>query len=304
MVTALSFVCLSVLWLIASSRARLNWGQLGHPSTRDLIAFYVAVTIIDLFEPICFATTWQRFRAFRDHSTDFALAIRRATTKVACLWVMLIFIGVGLQLISPGKLPGRLPELLDHIAGVNVWFQFFVFPLLIVAGYSGMYSSSDTCVSALLYLTETGRTWKHPSLRGEVPLRRQYYWAMGAVFTMTFIMYAFMKQTKGIEPVNIAIMLFGNAVVLAPTVLLLTKLDLCSSESEARARSLLVGASIVLGFVTYWLVAGIIRNWAIAGGPAALSGLIASAIPAYLLLLRERRMAGDRKDEEDVRAVS
>jgi hypothetical protein len=292
MVSTLSLVCLSVLWLTISNRHRLTWGALGHPPARGLVGFYVGITVIDLLQPLCFATTWQRFRAFRDRSTDFTVAIRRATLKVTYLWVMLIFIGAGLQLVSPGPSNENLSEFLDRVAGLNIWFQLFVFPLVTVAGFSGMYSSSDTCVSALLYLTETSRAWREPSFQGDAPLRRHYYWVMAAIFALTFGMYIFVERTKTklLDPAHIAITLFGNAVILAPTVLLLTRLDV-RSKSQMRSRSLHIGVSIVLGFVAYWLTAARVHYWATFGGSATLAGLIASSVPAYLLLLRERRAA-------------
>jgi hypothetical protein len=289
MVTTLSLISLSVVGLVLSWRHALHWEAVGH-SNGHLVAFYLGVTIIDLFQPLCFATTWQRFRAFRDRSTDFTVAITRATTKVSFLWIMLIFIGVGLQLVSPAPPNENLAHFLDRVAALNIWFQLFVFPLLILAGFSGMYSSSDTCVSALLYLTETNRAWRLASLRDDAPLRRHYYWVMAGIFLLTSCMYVFVKQTK-LDPAQIALTIFGNAVVLAPTILLITKLAPCTSEYEGHIRSGYIGTSVVAGFFAYWLATLAYPDWAIA------SGLLVAAVPAYLLLIRDRSAVKTQKTE-------
>lgn len=298
MFTTLTLVSISLAATVLSARHRLSWGAIRHP-TDNLVAFYVGVTVIDLFQPLCFATTWQRFRAFKDHSTDFNAAVTRATVKVAVLWIMLIFIGLGFQLISPGPQHEDIAQLLDRVAGLNVWFQLFVFPLLVLAGFSGMYSSSDTCISSLLYLTEANRAWRLPSLRDDSPLRRHYYWVMGGVFLLTlcmYFLYVFMNNTGPgrPDPAKIALTIFGSAVVLAPTVLLLTKLSSESSEREKRARAVCVGASVILGFVAYWTITVAFPDWAI------ISGLLIAAVPTCLLLLTDRHAV--KTQQEGIRA--
>jgi hypothetical protein len=172
MATTLVLISLSLLASVFGQRHTLNWGTIWGPrqSHPSFVAFYAWVTIVDFFSPLCFATTWQRFRAFRDKSTDFPIAVRRAIVMVVFLWLMLIFIGIGLQLLCPAPVPPLssvtqnpvtelFPDLLDRVGGINgALFPLFVFPLIVVAAFSGMYSSSDTCVSALLYLTETSRS--------------------------------------------------------------------------------------------------------------------------------------------------
>lgn len=304
MATTLFLILLSLLAKVLGARHTLSWDTLWtfKQPHRNLVAFYAWVTIVDFFSPLCFATTWQRFRAFRDRSTDFSVAVRRAIVMVVCLWLMLIFIGIGLQLVSPAPqqavspapqepVTQLLPDLLDRVGGINVvWFPLFVFPLAVVAGFSGMYSSSDTCVSALLYLTETNRSWYPPMRQGDAPLRRHYYWVMAAIFSFTFLVYLLYRLVPtGLSPVGIALSVFGNTVVLAPTILLLTKMKACSSERDSRIRSAYIGTSVVLGFLTYWLfwLYGLFtKDYPV---PAVVAGLIAAAVPAYLLLSRERR---------------
>jgi hypothetical protein len=123
---------------------------------------------------------------------------------------------------------------------------------------------------------------------------------MAAIFGFTFAMYflyrfvptlySFMpKPLKPLNPVGIALSIFGNSVVLAPTILLLTKMKACTSEEESRIRSAYIGTSVVLGFLTYWLFW---LYWMFTMDypvPAIVAGFIAAAVPAYLLLARERR---------------
>jgi hypothetical protein len=293
MLTTLSLALLSVAVLVIRNRHALSWETLGQ-SSGSLISFYVGVTIIDLFQPLCFATTWQRFRAFRDRSTNFDVAVVRASSKVVLLWFMLIFIGVGMQLVSPAPPNDDLTRFFDRVAQTNLWFRLFVFPLLILAGFSGMYSSADTCVSALLYLTETNRGWRVEPLGEDVPLRRHYNWVMGGIFLLTSSMYLFVRHTSR-DPAQIALMIFGNAVILAPALLLITTLAPSASEKEGRLRSAYIGASVTIGFIAYWFVTCVFPNWSIA------SGLLTAAVPAYLLLRRERQAAAS-KSEERMRA--
>jgi hypothetical protein len=290
MSVTLTFVFLSVLGLVIT-RQNLNWSNLPNPPWRAVVPFYVSVTMINLFQPLCFATSWQRFRAFRDHSTDFTVAIRRATGRVAYLWVMLIFIAVGLQLASPGPVGEQLPHFLDRLIGLNsTWFALFVFPLITMAGFSGMYSSSDTCVSALLYLTESVRAWRGSAQApDDVPLRRHYYWVMLGLFGLTFAVYEFFEY-KQQDPTQIALVLFGNAVVLAPTIILLSRCDAPAEEAQARLRSVHILASLGLGGAMYWSMVYLGRaDW-----ETQLSGLAGSLIPICVLLFRERRFSGKR----------
>jgi Na+/pantothenate symporter len=301
MKTTLSLAFVSVLVLAFQKRHELHWNSLPNPSAGQLLVFYIGVTIINLFTPLCLATTWQRFRAFRDCPTDFNAAVRVAIPKAIYLWAILIAIGLGLQVI-PGA--ARQPDqdalqyFLDRLVGQNDWFRLFVFPLITFAAFSGMYSASDTCVSALLYLTESGRTWDQKRQHGEMPPRRHHYWTMIGILVLALAMYPLVKLRTTAENglMLVAMEIFGTAVVLAPTVLLLTKFDPPTAAVQARSRTWHVLVSIVVGLTAYWSFMLIrigqrypMRSWAIVGG------LLASSLPACMLLWRESpRQKGKR----------
>jgi hypothetical protein len=285
MFTALVITCVSVLVALICRWGDITWNNLPRPDNKLLTEFYVTITLINLFQPLCFATTWQRFRAFRNRPTDFASAVKHATIRVFCLWTMLIFIGVGIQLLAPAAYSHEnVADFLNRFSGLGPWFQLCVFPLLIMAGFSAMYSSSDTWISALLYLTESDRAWRHPHQLVEIQLRRHYYWVMAGLFAMTLTIYTYSRETPQ-RPTEIAVMLFSNAVILAPTVLLLGWIGpLERTDKTGRSPGGYVLVSLIGGLAVYWYMAlsGLeLKHWALIGG------LSASAMPVCLLLIRK-----------------
>jgi hypothetical protein len=291
MAVTLSLTFASVALSLISQRRNLIWANMAHTSGLDVLKFYLSVSIINLFQPLCFATTWQRLRAFRDTPIDFSVAVRRAIVNVAFLWTLLIGIGIGLRLISqPSAGKQDLAAVLNHMLGLSPWFKFFVFPLMTMAGFSGMFSSSDTCISALLYLTEAGRAWREPHAVGDRALRKHYDWIMALIFVMTLAIYIFTRNTRG-DPTDISLALFSNVIVLAPTVLLLTRLK-ANAASRSRARSLHILASLMIGVATYWtMVAHGALAWAGAGG------LVGSALPCLELLRKENSIKGELQND-------
>lgn len=129
-------------------------------SPTELVSFYLTAIAINLFSPVSLSTSWQRLYAFQPNGIDYNRAARSGVRKVVILWGTTIGIGVLAHVLFAGGSalkPGTeafidVMEFVRRGAFDNVWFSCFVFPLLVVAAFSGMYSSSDTCVSALLYL--------------------------------------------------------------------------------------------------------------------------------------------------------
>jgi hypothetical protein len=263
-------------------------------SVRELMPFYIGVAIINFFTPICFATSWQRFRAFRDQSIDFRGAMWSALRKMGFLWVTLIVIGILIPLLTGRSTDLRhleLSSIMDDIRVQSSWFQLVVFPLLIVAAFSGMYSTSDTCVSALLYLTESNRRVANDRDQAEPKVRKHYYWMMLSVGAMAVAMYfvVTLTTTSAGSLMSVAMSLFGNAVVLAPTVILLTNLNKPTDLGQAQLRTAHLSVSIVCGVAVYWIVwlVPALQSWAI------LIGLATAFVPALLLLQRERNRGGE-----------
>jgi hypothetical protein len=300
---SLPLVLISIAVVIVFNPGIVVWKLIFPPFTKGVVLFYMEVTLMNLFQPLCFATTWQRFRAFRPRNIDFAAAVGSATKKVAYLWTTLILIGVGLQAISHASISNlpaanSLPPLwrfLDQLVQDNVWFAVFVFPLLTLAGFSGMYSSADTCVSALLYLTESNGAWRGPKPT-ELPLAKKYRWAMLGIFGLTLAMYTLYSRVDPNEKTatSIALTVFGNCVIAAPIMILLGTLDWRLADVRGSSRSVHILSSIGIGILMFWSI--------MLFGPksielATLGGLVGAAVPAVLLYMSEN-VKRDVKVEE------
>jgi len=309
---------ISVVVLIFRNHAHLRWYSFSRLPFKTLLTFYVGVAIINLFTPLCLITTWQRFRAFRSRNTDFRVGVKSAVTKALFLWTTLIGIGVGLQLIPlPQPLasalvssPVSLHSFLDRLVLQNDWFQFVVFPLLILAAFSGMFSASDTCVSAIIYLSEIRHMWTDEEARRDVPLNKSYYFIMAALFLLTLGMFFVVRHATATEGLMaVALNVFGNVVVVAPTVLLTAVSEPNATPSRLRSRRRYVFISLSSGFMAYWLCllmrvggAAVLADWAI------VIALGVSGIPAYLLAREEqrerRKLRNDRISIERSRAYN
>jgi hypothetical protein len=300
-------VLLSLLYL-ALNRS-LEWQsfrRLNSVPSSGLASFYVTIALIDIFGPLCLALTWQRFYAFQALATNYKRAAYSAVRKVIVVWGSIIGIALLTQALSPW-VPAMSTEdnffriltfMKDGNGNLGDWFAYFVFPLVIVSALSGMYSSSDTCVSSLLYLTES---WVRPnsSIRSDSrPLGQHYFSAMALIFSGCLAMY-FIEANNTVDFRSldmIAINVFGNAVLIAPSVLLMSLCGVAATDSQRRWRKACVAASICAGFGAYWTAQYVgtahpLRAW------TTLIGFTAAVIPAALLMIRESQCR-----KEDLRA--
>jgi hypothetical protein len=172
------------------------------------------------------------------------------------------------------------------------WFPLFVFPLLTVASLSAMYSTADTCVSALLYLLEYWFIVRHAGAQvGRTKGLRARWLAMIMVLVLSLGVFSFVRLWFKPTILQLVFSVFSNLVVIAPTVLLGTRLRPDPTGSFARRRQFWTLMSLGLGFVTYWLSA--ILAIALGGDYLWLSqlsivaGLAGSSLPMVPLLLRE-----------------
>lgn len=154
------------LGLFLQRRVNAHWSTLWPRSfggTEGLVGFYVPVVFVNLVLPLGLVSSWQRFRAFEYVHLDMRAAVISGLKKTVLLWTGLITVALSFALFAirgagaagEPKTLGAVLEGLRFFGGD--WCEFFVFPMLIVAGLSSMYSCSDTCVSALLYLIEYSR---------------------------------------------------------------------------------------------------------------------------------------------------
>jgi hypothetical protein len=290
--------------LLAGMSGRLEWkvalaaSSSDTVSTGGLVSFYLTVCVINLFSPLSLATSWQRLYAFRACSVDYTQAAHSAVRKVVILWGTTIGIGVlahALSRAGPAHATAadRFIDVMEFVRQGpfgGVWFPCLVFPLLVVAAFSGMYSSSDTCVSAVLYMLESRTGPGQGAHVSAKPLGARYYLTMIGIFCLSLWMYWLADIGVG-NPGNleaVASAVFGNAVLIAPTIFMMFVIHPNSSMSLGRRRSVVLW-SLGTGFVVNWgfyflmLHHNSIRQW------ATLVGFAGAAIPVCLMLLEENR---------------
>jgi hypothetical protein len=271
-----------------------DWNLLWPSQKTDiLVGFYVPVIFVNLVLPIGLVSSWQRFRAFEYIDLDMRCGILSGLRRTALLWVGLIAVGLYFAILKISTAGRSLATLFDALQTQGDWCQFFVFPILTVAALSAMYSCSDTCVSALLYLIEypqSGRADRQSMAR----LSPNYYWAMGFILAVTLLSYWFLRikypQDITAAPLfKIAVALYANLSVLAPTLFLTAFLPPAASSVQMTSRPRYIVASLLIGSVVFWgcMLLGL-RN-SLWSQCATVPALLSSSLPAWLLFRRERR---------------
>lgn len=284
----------------------LQWRALLPNPQVGISAFLLNAMIANICVPMIMEPSWQRFRAFRDSSIDVSSAIKQSIRKTIFLWLGLILTGFLIPVVSahgraPTALYSPLVNTLETVRGLpSEWFAFLVFPMLAAAALSGMYSTADTSVSALLFLSD------YPDARNATEFERRrlggrYYKRMALIFGTTLVVYAVVtlwlrselnQRVTSNKLLALVFSVFSSLLVAAPTIFLMTQLA-PSHNSENSARPKYVLVSLGLGFLIFWTCTIISistgNKWlgTYAFGPA----LIGASIPAWLLMrleLRER----------------
>ena len=266
-------------------------------SKASSLAFYVPVIMANLFAPMSLAVSWQRFRAFRAVSTDFRKGIRHAVTIGSTLWLLLAIIGLFVSSGDNTDLKGAF----DTILRQGSWFGLVVFPLLIVAALSAMYSASDTCVSALLFFLEFGKqrsSSRNSSVRGLRPARSlamRHYLGMSCVLAITLLVFKFTAAYQADLLFRYAATLFGGAIIIAPLILVAAVLEPArTNPATRRLRTAMIVISFVSGMITFWTCAGIgfyVSN-DILIYIAVFPAFVVASIPAFILVIKEKTWKG------------
>jgi Na+/proline symporter len=236
-------------------------------SAGSVSAFYVDVAVINLLGPVALATSWQRFYAFQKHNIDYVKASRSAALKAFLLWGAIITFGILYGAIDlTGSQDSAENTTIISAAGSfidiifsfatrsDIWLSSFVFPLLIIACCSGMYSCADTCVSSLIYLKES--FW--PSARFARRQRRQLglsdYITMTLIFVIAFVISKVVIVNPGMfgNLVSIALGVFGNVILLSPAVAIMSVLPPAPSPKLTTPRCMAISISVLGGVLTHW----------------------------------------------------
>jgi hypothetical protein len=291
-------ISLSTFLITLSHQASsVKWNTLWFTSTNNFAGFYVQIFVVNLIAPVGLATSWQRFRAFSRVQADLSLGIRAALRKTVLLWGGLIATSLCIVLLATNSTrtfaDTSLSDVFTFIQQSGDWCQFLVFPLLLVGALSAMYSTSDTCVSALLYLLE------YPGLsrsRGKTISRRHYYAAMTAILSMTLVLHWILKKqfigdTISITSITstplwkVGIATYANLSVIAPTLFLMTLLPPASDSVQAKRRTKFILSSILLGSAAFWFCTtmGFLHHGSLWDAVATVPALIFASLPLLLL---------------------
>lgn len=261
-----------------------SWGIL-------LMGFILNVVLANLFVPLSQEASWQRFRAFSSgNELDDKKALKKSLIGAGLLWLGLIATSFLLLFALTPDQASKLTSLsnvLEQLKGINdSVFPLFLFPLMVVAGLSAMYSTSDTCVSSILYLLEyplAGQTTKGNRAHQQQPhLRRSYHVAMVILFFGSLGVYGFVRYWNNPTILQLVFSVFSNLVVIAPTVLTTVFVPPTTAKpNNFRKNCILV--SLSLGFIFYWFasLAAMIRGqgylWL--SQLSILTGLVGATLP-------------------------
>ncbi len=267
----------------------------------NVLGFYLLnVVLANLFVPLAQEASWQRFRAFTGvKHFDPSKATVDAVLQSAWLWGLIIISAFLLFVLTPVTARAELVSItgcFEHIRLLGrVWFPVLVFPLMVIAGLSAMYSTADTCVAALLYLIEYARN--RPGARAATPdataLDYPYYFAMTAIFLLSLAVYAFVRYVFSPTIMQLVFSVFSNLVVLAPAILLTGILKPYVSGTDSKLRFGSVLLSIFLGSAAYWSAS--LTAMAFGGSYLWLSeaaiaiGLLVAALPLMPLFISSRK---------------
>jgi len=185
----------------------------------------------------------------------------------------------------------NIKEVLTAFQKVDtIWFPLLVFPLLTSACLFAMYSTADTCVSALIYLIDY-----FYSLKGKghsVKYKLQSFHKMGMIFIFIISVFVYLFIHKYFNPtvLQLVFSVFSNLVVIAPTIIL--TIFLKPTEELNKKRRYLVITSLLLGMTAYWsssifsLVKGADFLWL--SQMSIVFGLVFSLLPVLPLILSKQ----------------
>jgi hypothetical protein len=266
----------------------------GHADTVTLLSFLGGVVAANLLVPLSQESSWQRFRAFT-HLHEFSIqkALSMSVWKSTVLWFGLLLLAVGLRLVGTTGASefGSMHAVLEAFRVLNDWwFPMAVFPVLTIAALSAMYSTADTCVSAILYLIDyawASRGGRAQVDHGDGKLPAAHYWAMGALFLFCMAVYAVVRFWFHPTMLQLVFSVFSNLIVIAPTIVLASRLPPLPAGQSSPRRARAVFGSLLLGSGTFWALAG----FAIAKGSeyewlsqvAIVPALFGAALPLLFL---------------------
>ncbi len=255
----MTLISLAVFWL-GKTKFSPNMSALSSsPPWKMLWGFIVNVLLGNFFVPLSQETSWQRFRAFQGgKATNFSKALFLSITKSVFLWLLLIILSFALlATVTSVQIPtlSSMSGVLEAFRTLNDWwFPLFVFPILTIAALSAMYSTADTCVSALLYLIEYRRisTPKKTAIKKMNKLSVSYYFVMAVILAISLLAYAFVRLWFNPSILQLVFSVFSNLVVVAPTVLSTAILKPRNGNTH-NSRTSYVLMSLIFGSVGYWV---------------------------------------------------
>ena len=256
-----------------------------------LSGFLINIVLINIFAPMSQESNWQRFRAFKGQNFDIKIAMTKSISNSVILWIGLIFIAFFLVVLSKGASLANITDVLKAIQSIdNVWFPLLVFPLFAAACLFAMYSTADTCVSALIYLIDYFYSFRYPEKHKKNKIETFHKVCMIFIFIISILVYLLVHEWLHPNILQLIFSVFSNLVVIAPTILLTNYIKPSEDKKINQIRKVYVFWSLALGSFVYWtcsiysLIKGAEFLWI--SQLAILAGLFSSGIPILLLLNR------------------
>ena len=286
-ITLISLVVIFIIRKIGFDNSLLNIKVTGI----TLWGFIINVILANIFAPMSQESSWQRFRAFHEQGFDFGQSLRKSILNSLILWVGLILISFFLILLSNGIPLTNIKEVLTAFQKVDtIWYPLLVFPLLTSACLFAMYSTADTCVSALIYLIDYFYSLKGKSHSVKYKLQSFHKMGMIFIFIISVFVYLFIHKFFNPTVLQLVFSVFSNLVVIAPTIIL--TIFLKPTEELNKKRRYLVITSLLLGMTAYWsssifsLVKGADFLWL--SQMSIVLGLVFSLLPVLPLIMTKQ----------------
>ncbi len=286
-----------------STGVSANWGALVKvPPVAILWGFIVNVFLANMFAPVSQEASWQRFRAFAT-SEGFNLrdALKLSVSRSIFLWVCLMLLAFALQVFVIPAEAAKMTSMSGVLEVIRVlndwWFPLCVFPIMAVAALTAMYSTADTCVSALLYLGQYSFVFAGKSRQNEASNKRQIPLAITAIFVVSMFAYAFVRLWFDPSILQLIFSVFSNLVVIAPTVITTALWHPSPDGVINKRRTGFVLASLVLGTAAYWVsaMAAIVmgQDFLWLSQLSIALGLFFAGVPVAILWVMERKKCSE-----------
>lgn len=259
--------------------------------------FVINVVCANMLSPMSQEASWQRFIAYdksgNSNKFDLKNALRGSVSNAAFLWGSLIVISYLLLGYLPSEESANLTNMSNVLSSIqrldDWWFPYFIFPVLTMASLSAMFSTTDTNISAILYLLE----YSFSKTGADNRLPKSYYFVTVMLFLFSIGVYFFVRVWFEPTILQLVFSVFSNLVIIAPSIACAALFKPLNTENNDKDdRYIYILISLLLGFVAFWsasIIAMIVgESFLWLSQLSILIGLVASSTPIIVLYFKKR----------------